>query len=111
MDRDQTSWIVRTAAAIAVVVLLSATLATRGLAAEWRGHGEGGWHEHEIPHWGHGDIGRFHEKETSTGGAVATGFMATISGSLAGGGSSTGHGTSTRPRSIPTLTLMSPQQS
>jgi hypothetical protein len=61
MAREQTSWILRITTAVAVVVLLSATLAARGMAGEWRGHGEGGWHEHEVPHWGHGDIGPFHE--------------------------------------------------
>lgn len=61
MDRDQTSWRLRLIAAVAVVVLLSSTLAARGLAAEWQGHEEGGWHGHEVPHWGHGDIARFRE--------------------------------------------------
>jgi hypothetical protein len=61
MDRDQTSWILRLIAAVAVVVLLSATLAARGLAVEWRGHREGGWHGHDVPHWGHSEIARFHE--------------------------------------------------
>jgi hypothetical protein len=42
MDRDQTSRILRLIAAVAVVVLLSSALAARGLAAEWRGHWEGG---------------------------------------------------------------------
>jgi hypothetical protein len=63
MDRDQTSWILRLIAAVAVVVLLTSALAAHGLAAEWRGHGEGGWHGREVPHWGHGDIARFHERD------------------------------------------------
>jgi hypothetical protein len=63
MDRDQTSRILRLIAAVAVVVLLSSALAARVLAAEWRGHGEGGWHGHAVPHWGHGDIARFHERD------------------------------------------------
>jgi hypothetical protein len=68
MNRNQISWILRIAAAIAVAVLLSTGLAPRGMAGEWRGHWGEGWHghesphwEHEGPHWGHGDIGRFHE--------------------------------------------------
>ena len=42
MNRNQTSWNLRIAAAIAVVVLLSTGLAPRGMAGEWRGYwGEG----------------------------------------------------------------------
>ena len=63
MDRDQTSWILRLIAAVAVVVLLTSALAAHSLAAEWRGHGEGRWHGREVPHWGHGDIARFHERD------------------------------------------------
>jgi len=53
MARDTTAWILRATAGLAVVVLLSTALAARGMAAEWRGHWEGGWHGHEVPHWGH----------------------------------------------------------
>jgi hypothetical protein len=63
MARDQISGILRITAAVAMVVLLSATFATRGMAAEGRGHWGEGWHGHEGPHWGHGDIGRFHEED------------------------------------------------
>jgi hypothetical protein len=59
MARDTTSWVSRTTAV--AMVLLIATLAARGMAAEWRGHWEGGWHGHEVPPWGHGDIARFRE--------------------------------------------------
>jgi hypothetical protein len=61
MVRDTTAWILRATAGLAVVVLLSPALAARGMAAEWHDHWEGGWHGHEVPHWGHGDIARFHE--------------------------------------------------
>jgi hypothetical protein len=61
MVRDTTAWILRATVGLAVVVLLSTALAARGMAAEWRGHWEGGWHGHEAPHWGHGGIARFHE--------------------------------------------------
>jgi hypothetical protein len=63
MAGDTTSWIIRTAAAVAAMMLLIATLAAPGMAAEWRGHWGGGWHGHEVPHWGHGDIARFHERD------------------------------------------------
>jgi hypothetical protein len=61
MDRDTTSWVLRATAGIAVMVLLSAALAARGLAAEWRGYWGEGWHRHEGPHWGHDDIAPFHK--------------------------------------------------
>jgi hypothetical protein len=50
-------------------------------------------------------------KGTWTSGAAAIGFMGGISDGWAGGGSSAGRGTSTRPRSIRTPTPMSPQRS
>jgi hypothetical protein len=63
MAREQISRILRITAAAAMVVFLSATFATLGMAAEGRGHWGEGWHGHEGPHWEQGNIGRFHEED------------------------------------------------
>ena len=63
MTRDYTSWVLRTIVTVAVVVLLSPSLALRAIAVERREHGGDGWRGHEVQRWEHGDMGRFHAEE------------------------------------------------
>jgi hypothetical protein len=63
MATVQRSWVLRIAAGVAVLALLGAMPAARGVAQERRGRPEEGWRGREEPRPWHGDIRRFHEHD------------------------------------------------